>query len=224
MIKLAASLVSIGPILLILILVPTMASGQSSIAIETEGRTVRASGLSRGAEVAWMASLHENVREAYFRITSVNGVVTDEDGDGVVEIELDREIPSRFAIVVVDRSNGESATLLPPEDYRERRSMNLRLNGDSDDFELDRDHAEVMMVRPGRGSWHLRGDEPDRAERSRGSRTESGRTRGRRDSARGRGDREPERGDEEPPASLVPGDRVIALDPMRLEISILELN
>lgn len=79
----------------ILFLVPAMAAGQSSLHIEAEGATARVSGLGRGAEVSWMASLHEDVRDTYFQITTTDGVAVDKDGDGVIEIVFDRPIPRR---------------------------------------------------------------------------------------------------------------------------------
>jgi hypothetical protein len=131
------------------------AAVQPVISFEPEAVTV--SGLTAGGKVVWFGVARE-ISERVATIVRRTRVLTDEDSDGAVRLELDRTVPFQSIWVAVDLTTG-TAALAVPEGYPLRSvelpagSLGRGEGGKSDWVQDARSYAEILLVHPGEGAW-----------------------------------------------------------------------
>ncbi len=76
------------------------------LTLSFEGTAVVASGLRSGGQVVWFGVARE-LDDGWATIVRREEVASDTDGDGVVRLELDREVPLQSVWVAVDLTNGK---------------------------------------------------------------------------------------------------------------------
>jgi hypothetical protein len=140
------------------LLVPALVS--AAPAFTFEARAVSLAGVTPKARVAWFSVARE-IEESTARIVRRDAMATDDDGDGVVHYELDRDLPPHSIWVAVDLATG-GAVVATPGDFplrdvtQERAASGLgREPGGPAWTETGRNMLELLVVRPGVGAWGL---------------------------------------------------------------------
>lgn len=187
-------------------------------ALSFEERAVVASGLHPGGQVAWFGMARE-VADDWATLVRREEIVADTDGDGVVRLDLGREVPLQLVWVAVDLTDGRVAVAAPEGFPLRVTSSPLRGIGRGqeeapDYLELDRTSLEAFVVRPGVGAWGVtagdggEGDDgPPRDRRVRADLTQL----------------DGIQGNAVPLERFQPNDVVILVDPDRLEVVVTEL-
>ena len=116
-----------------------------SVSGATAGGEVQVFGLWRQRHVTWS------------EVGRVFEQVTDSDADGAVTWSLGREIPIASALFAVDLATGAWGVAVPPGfPPRVLPPAAIRLASDGSSFSVAADAVELLVVRPGQGSWSLR--------------------------------------------------------------------
>lgn len=198
-------------VLALLAWLPAAALGQPGIAFE-EG-AVRVSGLSPGTSVVVFAASLERP-DVYVRVVRRQHLLSDDDRDGEVRLDLPDGVPRHSLWAVVEMATGGVATAVPqdaPLRHREtpRGALQHAPGGGIDAVSLPEPLLELLLVRPGVGAWRGRFAE--------GTPTDS-------DGA-GNGwlqmrasDLVPWGHEAPPPARLVTGDVLVAVNPEALAV------
>lgn len=192
---------------LTLLAVPVAAAAPPSVSLEPEAVVAR--GISpKGRAVVF--SVAREISRQSINVVPRYGIVTDDDGDGTVRLELGKEVPLRSIWFAVDLATGETGVATPedfpllPIDLR-RAAIPAVLNR----LEFQRRFAYLLLVRPGVGAWKLRvGDggasdadgEPDGTLRAALSSLTP-----------------VQEGGPPPPERFSPGDVLLIIDPDRME-------
>lgn len=169
--------------------------------------SIRASGITPGAEVVWFG------RSVVYqggipRLTRHFETVRDDDRDGVVTWKID--VPELSVWTVIDFSNGAFAVASAPG--FELRTIDLPRvvwRGGTTHVDLSRDHLDFLLVRPRVGVWTLRAFEGGRLDAD-----------GRRDATL-RGQLAMMRaaeGSAPPPPTATPRDVLVIIDPRALDV------
>lgn len=181
-------------------------------AVRFEARAIVVERLSHGTTVAWFGLAHEP--QAYhMRVREYAGTVSDEDRDGVVRIELPRDISPGSLWVVADTTSGLLTVAQPSETTIRMKPLPppvlRRGTASAAQIEKDDEYLKFWLVRKGRGAWvHTAEDggpgdsdgQPDGVTRARLS------------------DFRPVANSPAPPADLERGDIVIVIDPWQLRL------
>ncbi|MGV8040650.1 MAG: hypothetical protein AB2L07_11400 [Thermoanaerobaculaceae bacterium] len=141
--------------LALLVLLPAAALGQPGIAFE-EG-AVRVSGLSPGTSVVVFAASLERP-DVYVRVVRRQHLLSDDDRDGEVRLDLLGEVPPHSVWAAVDVSTGSAATAVPQDAPLRRRetpkgAVQHAHGGVTDSLSLPEPLLELLLVRPGVGAW-----------------------------------------------------------------------
>lgn len=176
-------------------------------------------GVHPGGSVAILAVEHES---AYYmtRVSSRQIVLTDDHHDGTITFEKPTPIAFRSIWIIADLDTGEILVATPAG----FRALEMRRRVATDpapvdvglaDVSVDRDQAQVLVVRPGRGAWtktvglQRAGDSPVNPKRPTVAidalhelHKEFGRA----------------------PSMFLPGDIVVAVDPVQLDYSITTIS
>ena len=134
-------------------------AGPQALAVTLQPSSVTVDGVTAKGQVVWFSVAREVADDDVANIVRRAEVQTDDDGDGKVVWNLDGEVPLRSIWVAVDLTTGQAAAVTP-EGYPLRRvgwrGRGLgRDNPRADRVEDLRVHAEVLLVRPGKGAWRL---------------------------------------------------------------------
>jgi hypothetical protein len=182
------------------------------------GENVVATGATAKGQVVFFGVTREVAPDDVVEVNRKVDVLTDDDGDGHVSFPFGRAIPPRSAWVAVDMASG-SFEAAAPEGFRLKK-VNFRGKGigrrpDNRDSVVDaRALAELLVVRPGVGAWHLYlGDG--------GPSDEDGTPDGRLEAALDR--MEPLAGSPPPPATFQKDDVILVLDPDQLEMTLVKM-
>lgn len=139
----------------VLLVVPGVAVGQVSITFE-DARVV-ARGVTPGGSSVWFSAAHEQPN-VHVRLVSWTKVLADGDRDGVVAFPLDGPVPLSSVWAVVDLATG-LATAGAPDGmpFRERPFPHGAIRGErpglADHLAFPQARARVLLVRPGVGAW-----------------------------------------------------------------------
>jgi hypothetical protein len=142
-------------ILALLGLAPAVHAAPAILSFEPEA--VVASGLAPGGRVA----LFSVAREAHpyvSRVVRREEILTDDDGDGVVQLELGGPVPVESVWMAIDLADG-SLTVAAPEgtSFRELsfdpRVLRQETSGVVRRIRDGRVYLEAFLVRPGAGAW-----------------------------------------------------------------------
>lgn len=122
--------------------------------------TVKATGITPGGQAVWFGVARE---QGLYRIEVVTRreIVTDEDGDGVVRLDVPGGIVPMSVWAVVDLASGEIALAMPPgtESRLEPFPSDGFVAGTAagpGHLQLRKELQEMCLVRPGVGAWHGR--------------------------------------------------------------------
>lgn len=132
-------------------------SAPPPLEITLEEGTAKATGVTAGAQVAWL-SVWRDFPEASLRITRIVEVTEDEDRDGATDLELEAAAPHQSVWVAVDLTSGAIAVEAPEgyplqtPDFRPG-AIQVGHGGSGDLLEQDRRFLLVLLVRPGVGAW-----------------------------------------------------------------------
>jgi hypothetical protein len=124
--------------------------------ISFEADAVVARGISPKDQAVWFSVAREISRQST-DIVPRHAIVTDDDGDGVVRLELGQEVPLRSIWFAVDLATGETGMAVP-EGFP---LLEMDLPGNAipaalNRLDLERRFAYLVLVRPGVGAWQLR--------------------------------------------------------------------
>lgn len=139
---------------LVLLAIPLSAAAPPGISFEPDAVMVR--GISPKGQTVWFSVAREISRRST-NVVPRHAIVTDEDGDGTVRLELGQEVPLRSIWFAVDLATGET-TVAVPEGFP---LLEMELPGDAipaalNRLDLERRFAYLLLVRPGVGAWQLR--------------------------------------------------------------------
>lgn len=142
-------------ILALLTLAPAVHSAPATLSFEPEA--VVASGLAPGGRVA----LFSVAREAHpyvSRVVRREEILTDDDGDGVVQLELGGPVPVESVWMAIDLADGGLAVAAPEgTSFRELpfdpRVLRQEAPGIVRQLRDGRVYLEAFLVRPGAGAW-----------------------------------------------------------------------
>lgn len=195
------------------LLLPSALQAAPTVTFEPGG--VRAGGITAGGK-AVLFSVSREGQGFSLRSASREEILEDTDKDGVVLLDLGKAAPFRSIWAVIDLTSGEH-TLASPEGYTPTvielppgaLRGNAGGNGKPDRVDDRRYALEVLVVRPGQGAWRqsLGDGDPD---------DEDGATNGRIQWATAKG--KPVKDGAAAPADFDPGDVIIAIDPVRMEV------
>lgn len=128
---------------------------QAAPMIRFEARAIVVERLAHGATVTWFGIAHEP--QAYHvRVREYAGTQEDSDRDGVVRIELPRDITPDSAWVVVDNTAGQWSLAQPSSGIiRVKPSLPpvFRRTGNTAQIIKNDEYLKFWLVRPGRGAW-----------------------------------------------------------------------
>ncbi len=192
---------------------PSGAAAPPTISFEKDA--VVASGVTPGGKVVWFSVARE-IAEHTATIVPRQAIAEDEGRDGMVRLELDRDVPFQSIWVAVDLTTGAAAVAVP-KDYPLRRfelpSGNLhRGDSEGDWIEDRRGYVALMLVRREKGAWwSLVGDG--------GSEDDDGLYDGRLSAPLSQLQKV-EGGELEAPESFIDGDLVVVIDPNQMEVGL----
>jgi len=128
-------------------------------AITLSQRIVSVSGITPGAEVAWLSVARE-IEDNSARVVRRGGSVLDDDKDGTVRWEIDRGVPWQSIWAAVDLASGAVALATPdgyplrdvtPQHPGHGNGLAGRQDWDVDDRAI----VHLLIARPGGGAWTI---------------------------------------------------------------------
>jgi hypothetical protein len=139
---------------LLLLAAPLRAAEPPQISFEADA--VVATGTSPKGQTVWFSVAREISRQST-KIVPHYEIGSDDDGDGMVRLELGKEVPLRSIWFAVDLATGETSVATPPdfpllEVDLPGKAIPAALNR----LELQHRFAYLLLVRPGVGAWLLR--------------------------------------------------------------------
>jgi hypothetical protein len=146
-----------------------------------------------------------------------SGSADDTDRDGALSVDFGTEIPFSTIWCVADATNGEYVITTPgaPVPVSALRPAALRRRGQTvSQFAFDHTLLELLYIEPGRGAWICRDED--------GSRTDEDGPNGLTTVSAGRF--KPLWTGPEPPSELRPSGVLVAIDPIRLEVTASRLD
>lgn len=197
-----------------LLVIVAMAAGSAGAAptIRFESRAIVVEHVTRGGTLRWFGIAHEP--QAYHvRVREYAGASDDADRDGVVRIDLPRDVSPESLWVAVDTTTGQWSTAqpataeirskpLPPARFRRGTAGRASIAGDEE-------YLKFWVVRTSRGSWVHTAEDGGRGD---SDGVADGVT------TAALSEFEPVAGSPDPPAELQRGDIVVVVDPWQLRI------
>lgn len=182
--------------------------------------SVEISGATAGGEVALLTVWRE-AGGGGTEVSILDEALLDEDGDGVVTLEVESGYPELSVWIAVDLATG-ARIVLSPESFEPRRpGLRLgRFNSAPGQAELDLPRAEVLLIRPEAGAFRATlGDG--------GTDDQDGEVNGRVALTASELRRPvlgpPRTSEPELPSRFEPGDVVLAIDPRTLQVAEVEV-
>jgi hypothetical protein len=151
----------LSPLLLGSLLAATAAAQtpQQAPTITFQPRSITVAGITPKGQALGFSVARELAEDDVATVVRRTQVLTDDDGDGKVEWDLDRDVPLRSIWVAVDLATGQVAAASPAGYPLRRvswRGGGLGRGGAGADQVADiRSFVEVLLVRPGQGAWQL---------------------------------------------------------------------
>lgn len=131
----------------------------STLKITTSDERLLIEGLRPGASVALLGAAHER---AYYmtRVVSRREILTDDDHDGTIEYKPSSGIAFQSIWIVMDIATGETKVVTPSgynaiEMTQQGAGRGNAVNITGNIFDIGRDHADIVIVRPNEGAWAL---------------------------------------------------------------------
>jgi hypothetical protein len=191
--------------------------GPPAPAISFEKNAVVVAGITSKGQAVLFGVAREIAEDDVATLVRRSQVLTDDDGDGTVRLDLGKEVPFRSVWVAVDLATGQFTTAAP-EGYP------LRLVGwqgsgiergaaRSDRVEDVRTFAEILLVRPGVGAWQITVGDGSSSD-------DDGAADGQIAAALDR--MTAVAGTAAPPSRFDPTDVVVLIDPNRMELTVVQ--
>lgn len=140
----------------VVIAATTLQAAPRTMAISISGSTIVVSGAAPGSEVLVFAAYQENI--GYMpALGTYQKFITDDDHDGVVTADFGKPVPHRSVWIAVDTRNGDYA-VAAPAGYRLQlhdlpvNAVTKSKTGD-DALSLSLGSAEILVLRPSGGVW-----------------------------------------------------------------------
>ena len=186
-------------------------------AITFDKSSVSVAGVSPKGQAVLFSVAREVAEDDVATVVRRSRVLPDDDGDGVVKLDLGRDVPLRSVWVAVDLATGQVAAAAP-EGYPLRlvkwRGVGIvHGNAHADRVEDARTFAEVLLVRPGAGAWQLTVGDGSAGD-------DDGAADGKLAAALDR--MTPVAGTTPPPTKFDPKDVVVLIDPNRMELTVVQ--
>jgi hypothetical protein len=145
-----------GVVAIVVLALSSSSAAAAPPAVSLEPQAVVASGLTPRGRVVWFSIAREISRRAATIVPRIL-LVTDDDGDGKVRLELGKDVPLQSIWFAVDLETGQAGVTAPEGfDLQEAdlpaRAIPAALNG----LDLDRRFLYAILIRPGAGAWMLR--------------------------------------------------------------------
>ena len=134
-------------------------SGAETFRVAVVGNKVVVSGASSGGAVTLLGGAHQHL-PFMMRIVDVRTLLVDDDHDGIVTYEVADGVPHQSLWIATDIATGLTA-LGVPTGYTpillQQRSPEVGnpVNIAGNVVDIDRDRADIIVVRPGAGAWTL---------------------------------------------------------------------
>jgi hypothetical protein len=180
--------------------------------IEFEKDAVVAHGATPGGSVVWFGVVRDRPGWTN-RVVRRDALVTDSDGDGDVRLDLGLPVAPQSIWAAVDLTSGAVAVATP--EGMPRREVELPVNalrssarGVVEAVEDSRQFLEILVVRPGEGSWTISVGDGGASDDDRQS---DGNIRAALATMR------PAAATKTAPSQLLPGDVVVVVDPRLME-------
>ncbi|MCP4661502.1 MAG: hypothetical protein GY856_39370 [bacterium] len=153
------------PTAVLLTMLVSLAAGQVAaessleLFLDLESAAVVISSLEPGAEVVYF-DLYRFSAGYVPRTEHRATIVDDDDGDGIVEVELARELPGKFLAVAVELESGRFGVFRPEGSPGREVAFPAHSLQEGPGDRLDRlestgPYLELLLVRPGTGAWQL---------------------------------------------------------------------
>ncbi len=207
---------------LLALLLPALAfaqqpSGAPAPAITFQKSSVTVAGITPKGQAVLFGVAREIAADDVATLVRRSQVLTDDDGDGAVSLDLGEDVPFRSLWVAVDLATGQ-VTAAAPAGYPLRlvswRGVGIvRSSARADRVEDARTFAEVLLVRPGVGAWQLTVGDGS-------SNDDDGAADGQIAAALDR--MTPVAGTTPPPSRFDPKDVVVLMDPNRMELTVVQ--
>lgn len=148
---LMSRLIPLGAVLVTLLYVPAAAG----IDLQLGAESATVTGLPAGGRAVVLSGWRERVLDAVTRVTRIQEIVEDQDGDGVAELVPSAPIPTASLWIAVDLATGD-AVAVAPGGYRLRDigTDPRQFRRGVGRFAVGRTDLEILAVRPGVGAWY----------------------------------------------------------------------
>lgn len=145
----------------ILAALPVSGQNSSTLSAQFNADSIRISGVKPRKSVAVVVV--SRVLEGYLEnITQISNTFSDDDGDGVISIPMPHGVPSRTVVVAVDELTGDYVISTPQEPSRQGVTSDNAFRRDSEgkaiEFHRPAEFVDMLLVRPGAGSWFSAGN------------------------------------------------------------------
>jgi hypothetical protein len=186
--------------------------------ITFEKNAVVVSGVTAKGQLVLFGVARELAEDDVATVVRRSQVLTDDDSDGRVRLDLGKDVPFRSVWVAVDLATGQWTTAAP-EGYPLRlvgwqgSGIERRATAPSDRVEDARTFAEILLVRPGLGAWQLTVEDGSGSD-------DDGAADGKIAASLDR--LIPVAGTVAPPARFDPTDVVVLIDPNRMELTVVQ--
>lgn len=139
-----------------LLITPWPTTCAAAADLDLAAGAARVSGLSPGGTAAVLSVWRERALGAGTRVHRIHLLAIDDDGDGLVTLDLSHPVPSGSVWIIVDLESGETTLQAPAASgLREMAVDPRRFARAMDRLVVDRSDIEVLAVRPGVGAWSL---------------------------------------------------------------------
>lgn len=140
---------------------PVRGQSSSQLATQFNADSIRLTGLKprKSAAVVIVSRVLEGYLES---VTQISDSFSDDDGDGAISIPMPHGVPPRTVVVAVDELTGDYVISTPQEASRQGTAADNAFRRDSSGkaFEFHRaaEFVDMLLVRPGAGSWFSGGN------------------------------------------------------------------
>ena len=132
------------------------------LAVAIDGSQVNVTGATPGGKVVFIG-IGRFVRGYSVTVRRMDKIVTDDDGDGKVVLDIGEKIPWKTVFVAIDFTSGRFGQATPAGfpllPIKFKKEFMVANNGQLDHLVIEHKFLDMLLVRPGVGVWtQLLGD------------------------------------------------------------------
>ncbi len=121
-----------------------------------EPRAIKIEDLQPGDKVV-LFSVAREITDSVTRVVRRDELLTDDDADGAVVFDLERDVPTKSVWFAVNLTSGKLAVAAPEGTPFEEVALTPRaIRAALDGLDLDSVLLHMVLVRPGAGAWGMR--------------------------------------------------------------------